>query len=191
MESPELAVIGLVCDVVGVFFLANSIRFREPRKAIEENLGVALKSLDRVRDTALNNMQVMIGFLFLTAGFLLQILGLWDTVSGQVTTLGICAGIVVFAAAVYALGAIHSRRTFHKLLREFFQEHNWPLTDNMALTKEIGAFLGVPDKQDMTVEDYVRQVRQALGVTAPPQKPERHSDRPRRVRDITTPMQGR
>src|SRR5690348_12535393 len=58
MDSPSLAVIGLVCDVVGVFFLANSIRFREPRKAIEENLGVAAKSLDRVRDTALNNMQV-------------------------------------------------------------------------------------------------------------------------------------
>jgi hypothetical protein len=185
MDSPELAVIGLVCDVVGVFFLANSIRFREPRKAIEENLGVAPKTLDRVRDTALNNMQVMIGFLFLTAGFLLQILGWWDTVSGTVTTLGICAGIVVFAAAVYALGAIHSRRTFRKLLSEFFQEHSWPLTDNMALTKEIGAFLGVPDKQDMTVEDYVRQVRQALGVTGPTTKPERLSDRARRVRDIT------
>ena len=190
MDSPELAVVGLVCDVVGVFFLANSIRFREPRKAIEDNLGVGQKSLDRVRDTALNNMQVMIGFLFLTAGFLLQILGWWDRVAEQVTTLGICAGIIVAAVAVYALGAIHSRRTFTKLLREFFQEHNLPLTDNMALTKEIGAFLGVPDKQDMTVEDYVRQVRQALGVTAPPPKPERLSDRARRVRDIT-PMQGR
>ncbi len=190
MDSPELAVVGLVCNVVGVFFLANSIRFRDPRKAIEESLDVALKSLDRVRDTALNNMQVMIGFLFLTAGFLLQILAHWDAVDGQISTLGLCAGIVVFAVLVYGAGAVYSRRTFRKLLREFFQAHAWSFTDNMALTKEIGAFLGIPHSQDMTVEAYVRQVRQALGVTTPPAKAERSADRSRRIRDIS-PLPGR
>lgn len=190
MESPELAIVGLVCNVVGVFFLANSIRFREPRKAIEENLGVAAKSLDRVRDTALNNMQVMIGFLFLTAGFLLQIMGQWDAVAGQISTLGLCAGIVAFAFLTYLVGAVYSRRTFRKLLREFFREHPWSFTENMALTKEIGEFLGIPHSQDMTVEAYVRQVRLALGVTAPPGKPEKTADRSRRIRDIS-PLPGR
>jgi hypothetical protein len=91
MQTPELAVVGLTCNVVGVFFLANSIRFREPGKALEDALGVGGRSLLKVRDTALNNMQVMLGFLFLTTGFLLQVVAMWDM---ELTTLLLCAGII-------------------------------------------------------------------------------------------------
>lgn len=177
MENPELAVIGLTCSVVGVFFLANSIRFREPRKALQDALGVGVRSLLRVRDTALNNMQVIIGFLFLTTGFLLQVVAKWDQ---QWTTLAFCAGIIVFAGAVYAIGAYSSRRAFKKLLREFFQSEEWSFTDDMELTKEIGEVLGVPNAKDMTVEVYVHHVRQALGVPNQP-KPTTAADRARRI----------
>jgi hypothetical protein len=177
MEHPELAVVGLTCNVVGVFFLANSIRFREPRKALEDALGVTGKSLLRVRDTALNNMQVMLGFLFLTTGFLLQVVAKWDM---ALTTLLLCAGIIVFAAAVYSIGAYSSRRTFRKLLREFFQSQQWSFQDDMELTKEIGEVLGVPHGKDMTVESYVQRVRQALGVQHQP-KPASPADRARRI----------
>lgn len=187
MDTPELGVIGLTCNVVGVFFLANSIRLRDPRKAIEEGLGVAPRSLDKVRDTALNNMQVLIGFLFLTAGFLLQIMGRWD---GQLFTLACCGGIIAFAALVYAIGAYSSRRTFKKLLREFFRSQPYSFTDNMALTKEIGEVLGVPRSTETTVEDYVYQVQKALGVTPLPPKTERTADRNSRIRNIT-PLPGR
>ena len=161
MQTPELAVVGLTCNVVGVFFLANSIRFREPRNALRDALGVAGRSLLKVRDTALNNMQVIIGFLFLTTGLLLQIVAQWDM---QLTTLLSCAAIIMFAGAVYAIGAYSSRRTFRKLLREFFQSQQWSFQDDMELTKEIGLILGVPHAKDMTVEAYVHRVRQALGV---------------------------
>lgn len=179
MESPEpeLAVIGLTCNVVGVFFLANSIRFREPRKAIEDALGVGVRSLLKVRDTALNNMQVIIGFLFLTTGFLLQVVAKSNM---DLSTLAFCAAIIVFAGAVYAIGAYSSRRAFRKLLREFFQSEAWSFTDDMELTKEIGEILGVPLAKDMTVEAYVRRVQQALGVTTPP-KPTAAADRARRI----------
>lgn len=181
METSALAVIGLTCNVVGVFFLANSIRFREPRKALEETLGVGFKSLDKAQDTALNTMQVIIGFLFLTTGFLLQIVAQWD---GEVLTLLSCAGIILFASAVYGIGAYSSRRAFRKLLREFFQlQRNWSFTENMALTKEIGEILGVPLTADMTVEAYVHKVRQALGVSAPLPKP----PAPERARRIALP----
>lgn len=177
MENPDLAVVGITCSVVGVFFLANSIRFREPRKALEDALGVGVRSLMRVRDTALNNMQVIIGFLFLTTGFLLQFVAKWDQ---QWATLLLCVGIIVFAGAVYAIGAYSSRRTFKKLLREFFQSEEWSFTDDMELTKEIGEVLGVPHAKDMTVEVYVHRVRQALGV--PNQaKPTSAADRARRI----------
>ncbi len=161
MDNPELVVVGLTCNVVGVFFLANSIRFREPRKALRGALGVAGRSLLKVRDTALNNMQVIIGFLFLTTGFLLQVVAHWDM---QMSTLLSCAGIIAFAGAVYAIGAYSSRRAFRRLLREFFQSQPWSFQDDMELTKEIGEILGVPHTKDMTVEAYVHSVRQALGV---------------------------
>lgn len=171
MDNPELALVGLTCNVVGVFFLANSIRFRDPSKALSDALGVGGRSLLKVRDTALNNMQVIIGFLFLTAGFLLQIVAQWDQ---QLTTLLWCAGIIACACAVYGVGAYNSRRAFRKLLREFFQAHHWSFGDDMELTKEIGEILGVPMGKDMTVEAYVHRVREALGVPHPSkQAPER------------------
>lgn len=177
MQHPELSVVGLTCNVVGVFFLANSIRFREPRKALEDALGVASRSLLRVRDTALNNMQVMLGFLFLTTGFLLQVVAQWNM---QFGTLLLSAGIIVVAAGVYAAGAYSSRRAFRKLLKEYFQSQPWSFQDDMALTKEIGEALGVPLDPDMTVEAYVHRVRQALGVKDAP-RPSTVADRARRI----------
>jgi len=176
MDNPELAVVGLTCNVVGVFFLANSIRFRDPGKALVDALGVGGRSLLKVRDTALNNMQVIIGFLFLTTGFLLQVVAQWDM---QLSTLLSCAGIIAFAGAVYAIGAYSSRRAFRRLLREFFQSHQWSFGDDMELTKEIGEILGVPHTKDMTVEAYVHRVREALGVPHP-SKPT-PSERARRI----------
>lgn len=177
MENPELAVVGLTCNVVGVFFLANSIRFREPRKALEDALGLGGRSLLKVRDTALNNMQVMLGFLFLTTGFLLQVVAKWDM---ELTTLLLSAGIIAFAGAVYAIGAYSSRRAFRKLLKEFFQSQAWSFQDDMELTKEIGEALGVPLAKDMTVEAYVHSVRQALGVKDLP-KANTTAERARRI----------
>jgi hypothetical protein len=177
-ENAELAVIGLTCNVVGVFFLANSIRLRDPRKAIEEVLGMSQKSLDRIRDTALNNMQVMIGFLFLTTGFLLQVVAKWDM---EITTLAFCVGIIGAAGLFYVVGSYSSRRAFKKQLREFFLSHEWSFTDNMALTKEIGETLGVPHAPNMTVEEYVHRVRQALGVADRPLKPATPAERVRRM----------
>lgn len=191
METSELEVVGLTCNVVGVFFLANSIRFREPRKAVEEALGVGARTLERVRDTALNNMQVMIGFLFLTAGFLLGIMAKWDAVTGQFETLVLCAAIIGFAVGVYAAGAYNSRRKFKKLLREIFQNQaSWSFSGNMAVTKEIGEIMGVPQDADATVEAYVQKVRQALGVQATSKDRQAVTDRSRRIRDIS-PLPGR
>jgi hypothetical protein len=182
MENPELAVIGLTCNVVGVFFLANSIRFREPHKALADALGVGGRSLLKVRDTALNNMQVIIGFLFLTTGYLLQVVAKWEM---ELTTLLFCAGIIAFAGAVYSIGAYSSRRAFRRLLREWFQSEQWSFQDDMELTKEIGEVLGVPLAKDMTVEAYVHKVRQALGVSNTP-KTGGPNDRGRRL-----PLPGR
>jgi hypothetical protein len=138
-------------------------------------------------------MQVVIGFLFLTLGFLLQGVWLVDLLADRLRTFAICLAIFAFAAAAYLVGAVYSRRSFKRYLREFFQNQAWSFADNMALTKEIGACLGVPHTPDTTVEDYIRKVKDALQI--PQQEPNLGlglrigADR-RRLRDMS-PMPGR
>ena len=185
MGPSELEVIGLACNLVGVFFLANSIIFRRPRKVLEEFFGVGGGSLAQVRDYALNKMQVVIGFLFLNAGFLLQAFAKLDAISNRFLVMGVSVSIVLFAVVVFLVGAVASRRAFRRYLSEFFGKNNWPFHENMALTKEIGHFLGIEHTKDMTVEDYVRKVKQALGVPAQTDPGASISDRSRRLRDIS------
>ena len=96
MDTASFVVVGLTCNVVGVFFLANSIRFREPMRALEEALGIVRAGIGKTQDTALNSMQVVLGFVFLTLGFVLQAAGHWD---GEWLTLAACVGIVVAAVS--------------------------------------------------------------------------------------------
>lgn len=183
MESPELLVIGLTCNLVGVFFLANSIVFRRPRKVIEEFFGVGAGCLDQVRDYALNKIQVVIGFLFLNAGFLLQAFAALGVMTDRTLTVVTCLLIVLSAGLVYFIGSSYSRRSFRRHLQQFFRKHPWSFTQNMALTKEIGLFLGIQQSPDVTVEEFVHSVKKALGVpTKPAGTPS--SSHGRRARDL-------
>ena len=194
MDSAELAVIGLTCNLVGVFFLANSIIFRRSRKVIEEFFGVGAGSLTAVRDYSLNKIQVVIGFLFLNTGFLLQGFAVLDAIQDRLTTVLICLVIVGFAGVVFLIGATYSRRTFRRYLKEFFRRHPWDFSQNMALTQEIGVHLGIRHSPDMTVEDYVRAVRRALDLppeTERPLKTATIGERGRRLRDDIQALPGR
>ena len=190
MESPELLVIGLTCNLVGVFFLANSIVFRRPRKVIEEFFGVGAGCLDQIRDYALNKIQVVIGFLFLNAGFLLQIFAALGVMADRTMTVVICLAIVLLAGLVYFVGSTYSRRSFRRHLQSFFQKHPWSFTENMALTKEIGLFLGIRHGSEVTVEEFVHNVKKTLGVPSKSVPPPGSSQHGRRVRDLP-PVTGR
>ncbi|MFO1051944.1 MAG: hypothetical protein U1F36_07000 [Planctomycetota bacterium] len=194
MDSAELAVIGLTCNLVGVFFLANSIIFRRSRKVIEEFFGVGAGSLTSIRDYSLNKIQVVIGFLFLNTGFLLQGFSVLDKLRERIGTVLICLGIVAFAGVVYLVGSTYSRRNFRRHLREFFARNPWDFRKDMALTREIGGYLGVRHSAETTVEDYVRQVRQELGLPAESERGVKGptlGDRGRRLRDDIQALPGR
>ena len=162
MDPSVAVVVGLAMNVVGIFFLANSIIFRKPKQVLEEFFGVDRGSLHLIKDYVLNKIQVVIGFLFLTGGFVLQAVGAWQKIHDQATVLLICGGIFVTAVLVYIVGAHYSRRSFRKYLRSFFRTHEFSFTANMALTKEIGQIFGIPHQPDETVEAYVQKVRRYL-----------------------------
>ena len=174
MDSAELAVIGLTCNLVGVFFLANSIIFRRSRKVIEEFFGVGAGSLTAVRDYSLNKIQVVIGFLFLNTGFLLHGFSVLDAIRERLLTVVICLVLVAFAGLVYLIGLTYSRRTFRRYLKEFFSKHSdWDFEKDLRQTQEIGEQLGIPHRPDMSVADYVREVRRALELPADAERPAR------------------
>jgi hypothetical protein len=183
--APELVVIGLTCNLVGIFLLANSIIFRSPRRLIEEFFGVDRGSLRPLRDYILNKIQVVIGFLFLTAGFLLQGLSAWSQIEKAALVLGICGALVAFAFGVYFVGAVYSRRSFRKHLSEFFRQNPFPFEKNMRLTKQIGRVFGIEESPDDSVEDYAAKVGRALGIDPKDRQgfPER-SIRQRMIREM-------
>lgn len=160
--------IGLTCNLVGVFFLANSIIFRKLRNVIAVFFGVRMRSLNTIKDYTLNNIQVALGFIFLTLGFLLQGIAMLPEVSddvetGMQTSMWVICGCILLAAfLIFLVGASYSRHTFKKYLRRFFQEYPEAFNNDIAVTKEIGEFLGIRHTQDMSVEDYLQQVRSAL-----------------------------
>lgn len=168
MQPAELTVIGLTCCLVGVFFLANSIIFRKLKNVIATFFGVKMRSLNTIKDYTLNNLQVSFGFVFLAVGFLLQMYAHLQGVSpdNQGMMWLVCGAIVVFAVFVYLVGKSYSRHTFKKYVRRFFQSYPEAFNKDINVTKEIGEFLGIVHTAEMTVEEYLQKVREALRMGA-------------------------
>ena len=163
MEQSELSVIGLTCCLVGVFFLANSIIFRKLKNVIATFFGVKMRGLHTIKDYTLNNLQVALGFVFLAVGFLLQMYAqMMGAIPAPSFLWVVCGSIVVFAVVVYVAGKSYSRHRFKKYLRRFFQAHPEAFNRDVAITKEIGEFLGLRHTQEMTVEEYMQKVKDAL-----------------------------
>lgn len=193
LMKEELTVIGLTFCLVGVFFLANSIIFRKLRNVIAVFFNVRKRSLSTIKDYPLNNLQVAMGFIFLAVGFLLQGYSQLYKVEVQTTMWLGCGGIVVGAVLVYVIAQRYSRHTFKKYLRRFFQTHPEAFGRDMQMTKEIGEFLGIRNTQEMTVEDYQREVAQVLRVDLDEHHPQGGGLAPeggRRRRDLGA-LQGR
>ena len=161
--NAPLFIIGSTCCLVGVFFLANSIIFRKLKNVIAVFFSARMRSLNTIKDYSLNNLQVALGFVFLATGFLLQLYAVLGDLPPERTWIWVvCGSIVVFAVVVYLAGKGYSRHTFKKYLRRFFQAHPEAFNRDISVTKEIGEFLGIRHTHEMTVEDYLREVRSAL-----------------------------
>jgi hypothetical protein len=185
MGPEDVSLIGWTCNVIGLFFLANSILFLKLRKLMEELFGVGSASLAALKDHVLNKTQVVVGFLFLTSGCVILGMVAWAGSTQPTLTVVVCLSLLVFAALLYVILSVYSRRTFERYLVEFFRHHaEWPFKEEMALTKEVGAVLGVENQPNETVDDYVHKVRVKLKLPVQPAAPAVVSDRARRLREM-------
>ncbi|MEW6746824.1 MAG: hypothetical protein AB1486_29145 [Planctomycetota bacterium] len=177
LSNLDWNIVGLTLNVVGVFFLASSITFKKPRRLLWEYFGIQKSgSLTAIREYLLNKVQVYIGFVFLIAGFLVQmgVILVEESVEeqGQVieqpsfilSVALLVASIIGVTILLKILQLVWSHRVFRRLLTDFFRENPWPIAQHPAIAKEIGELLQVPKDKDESIDEYVAKIEGVLQI---------------------------
>ena len=198
----DLNVMGLTFNIVGIVFLANSIKFKRMRRVLHEYFGVEkMYPLKEIREHVVRKIQVYMGFLFLLLGYVIQITGIIssDNVSDDASSmirpnLLAVGGILIVSIAMITLilkivEKNWTRVSFKRLLIDFFRDHQWELVRNTDIAKEMGELLKIPRHKDDSIEDYILKIKQALHIEDEPQQesPANHVRRDRVEMGIKQP----
>lgn len=189
-----LGTCGLALAVVGVIFLANAMGIRRPRRFIQEYFGIQRKQhLRGVLEQLRAKAEIFVGFLFLMAGFSLQIVAELSPSLGPPPALGstmlrlqlqaflvLAAGVLTVTMVLRLACHAWSVALFRSLLMEFFREHaEWRFEKHPQVTREIGEILAIEQMPDDSIGDYASRVRVALKLA--PSEPSVTSVAPARV----------
>ncbi len=171
MPTGDLIILGLTLQIVGIYFLASSIVFKRPKKVLEEIYGIRKGSLRPVKDTVYRKYQIISGFLFLMIGYVFQIYGVVRRVDvgsyfgewriGTVLIV-LLVSILAVTMIINLIGMVWTRKSFQRMVLQFCQQHADALTLNRALTKEMGEILGVPKAENMTIDEYIAEIKERL-----------------------------
>lgn len=180
LGSLDLNVIGLTFDIVGIFYLANSIKFKRSRRVLHEFFGVQKTfPLKDIREYVVRKIQVYLGFSFLFAGYTIQLI--WFIMDSQEpegsvlpSNLLAIAGILLFSIVVITLilklvQIGWTRWTFKRLLIDFFRQHEWELVTHTDVAKEMGELLKIPRNKDDSIEEYILKIKTALHIQEAPE----------------------
>lgn len=177
MPTSDLIILGLTLQIVGIYFLASSIVFKRPKRILEEIYGIRKGSLKPVKDSVYRKYQVIGGFLFLMIGYVFQIYGvvrrveagsLFETWRIGTVLVVLLVSILAVSVIINLIGLWWTRHRFQKMLLQFCRQHADALTLNRALTKEMGEILGVPKAEDMTIDEYIAEIKERLRLTDVP-----------------------
>lgn len=173
LERPDWTSLGLVMSVLGSFLLANAILFRHPRKMVAELFRGEKRELRPIREYIFHRVQVTLGFLYLLAGFSLQLLGRHAAADGEPRLSAAWIGAVVLSAVVLeVLGWVVSQALFRHYVRGYLMKNPFDFATEVKLAREVGELLGLKSKSDETVQSYVARLRQRLGILEPGRRAE-------------------
>jgi len=171
MPTGDLIILGLTLQIVGIYFLASSIVFKRPKRILEEIYGIRKGSLRPVKDTVYRKYQIIGGFLFLMIGYIFQTFGVVRRVEVNsifehwrigIVLVVLLVSILAVTMIINLIGLIWTRMSFKRMLIQFIQQHSDALTLNRLLTKEMGEILGVPKGEDMTIDEYIAEIKERL-----------------------------
>ncbi len=198
-------VIGHTLNIVGAFFIVNSLVFKRPRRFLFDYFGIdKRRPLSSIRNHVMSQVQLVIGFVFLISGYFLLLADHIgentlerDSFFSDPSVLSIAAILIVSMLVVTLVLKIcqifWTKWTFKRLLIDFFREHAWALEKYPSTLREVGEILGVEHRKEDSVADYMERVRKALEIVGPLPKPEKGPDSASgiRARTLTPPPESR
>ncbi len=161
-----------VLGMTGVYFVCTAALWTKPRHQLEEYFGVYKGGLRNLRASVFRKHQTILGGVVLVLALLLhQFRDLLadhspgGVLKGHAWPLfgAIWLGSIASLCAVLGVSVRRfSQWQFRRIIQDIVEEHRWPFAKNTDLTLEIGALLGVPRKDDDTIETYMARLRQLL-----------------------------
>lgn len=187
-------IVGLTLNIVGAFFIVNSLYFKRPARLLSEYYGIDRKRpLRSIRDYVLSMVQLVIGFVFVISGYFVQIAHqLSMTVEDResfvsdpsvLTIAALLIGSMVLVTMVLKVCQIFwTKWTFKRLLIEFYRENPWALEKFPATAKQAGEILGVIQNKEDSVAEYLERLMAFLEIEASPARSTREPGTGRRTR---------
>jgi hypothetical protein len=161
--------LGSISCIVAAVLLANAILFRHPRRLVEEYFAGRPKRLHSIHDYIFNRVQVHVGFLFLIAGFAVQVWARYreplpGTPEFPIVGLGL---LLVLVVALEGLAWWWSKRLFRKYVRRYLKNTPLDFETDTRLAREVGDLFDVGSAAEDTVQSYVARLRGELGLPVP------------------------
>lgn len=171
VPTTDWGAVGLVLLLGGTFLLGNALLVRHPRDLVAERFGGRGAPLLAIREHIFQRLQVGIGFLYLLAGFGLQLLGrLHPPASDAQPSFPVfwVAMVALVTVLLLAVGWLWTSRAFRRYVRERLVATPGRLEADASLAKEVGELFGVDAAPEDSIASYAERVRRATGLPAVP-----------------------
>ena len=169
-------IVGLTLNIVGVFFIVNSLYFKRPKRLLYEYYGIEKRRpLRSIRDNVLSMVQLVIGFVFLIVGYFLQIgnqlsktMEDRDNFISDPSVLTIAALLILSMTLVTLVLKVFqifwTKWSFKRILIDFYKENPWALEKYPATAKQAGEILGVKHRKEDSVAEYLKRLMAVLEI---------------------------
>lgn len=183
LSQMDWQVAGLTLNIVGVYFIVNSLILKKPRRFLNEHFGVERRRpLGAIRGALFAQVQLVLGFVFVIAGYFIQVAyhlaGIIDDRASFFSDPSVLmvAAILVVSTVMMTLvlkvcQIFWTRWYFRRQLMDFFRSHPEALERSPNALKEVGEVLGVDRSKEDSVSEYLERLRAFLGIDPDPPGP--------------------
>ncbi|MFH0946943.1 MAG: hypothetical protein V2A76_17245 [Planctomycetota bacterium] len=171
-------IVGLTLNIVGVFFIVNSLYFKRPKRLLYEYHGIEKRRpLRSIRDSVLSMVQLLIGCVFLIVGYSLQIANrLFLTIEDRSSFISDPNVLTIAALLILSMTLVTlvlkvfqifwTKWVFKRILIDFYRENPWALEKYPATAKQAGEILGVKHQKEDSVAEYLKRLMAHLEIDA-------------------------
>ena len=156
--------------------MITSVGRGRPRTRAQFVLGMSPESLTGLRASVMSKGRSLVAAIYFLVGTALQLAAvlLPGPANPSIQFWG-GVGLVFVGGTIMFLLDGHVDRVMRSHLRSQLRTNSFAFEDHIQLTREIGDLFGVEASQAETLENYIRSVRDAVGIPDRPRVPGRLS----------------